>query len=226
MMRDLPSEEKPREKAKKYGIEVLSNTELVALLFRTGKKNQSVMELSRNLVKQFSNFERIQDLRYASLASLSGVGEAKALSLLAALELGKRIYLKQEELPFKIIDTKMVYDYCKSFLEGETQEKFFCLFLDTQNHVLAKKILFVGTVDHSTVHSRDIFREAMLNNASKIICVHNHPSGKAFPSSEDIAFTKKIIKIGKMIGIFVIDHVIIGRNEFYSFLEHGRMDET
>lgn len=225
-MKDLPSGEKPREKAIKHGVGSLSNTELLAILFRTGTKNQSVMDLSREVLKTFHHFEHVEDLRYASLSSLSGIGEAKALTLLAALELGRRVYFSQKEQLFKIHDSKDVYEYCHSFLELESQEKFLCLFLNIHNQVLAQKVLFVGTVDQSIVHSRDIFREAMLHNATKIICVHNHPTGNSRPSVHDEATTQKIKKIGDYIGIKLVDHIIIGHGEYYSFLEHGRMGES
>lgn len=226
MMKDIPKEEKPREKALKHGIESLSNAELLAILFRTGKKNQSVMDLSREVLKTFHHFEHVEDLRYASLSSLSGIGEAKALTLLAALELGRRIFLSQKETLYKIRDSKDIYQYCHSFFDLESQEKFLCLFLNIHNQVLDKKVLFVGTVDQSMVHSRDIFREAMLHNATKIICVHNHPTGDSLPSVHDEVLTQKIKNIGDYIGIKLLDHVIIGRGEYYSFLEHGRMGES
>ena len=221
LIKDLPSEEKPREKAKQHGIQSLSNAELLSILFRTGKKDKSVMDLSMEVLHKFHGLENIQDLRYASLSSIKGIGEVKALTLLAALELGKRVYFKEEQEQIHIQNSEDVYRYYHHLFDGETQEKMMCLFLNNKNYVLEKKVIFIGTVSQSPVHPRDIFREAMLNNASKIICIHNHPSGFPEPSLEDRKITAKLKKVGETIGIDLADHIIIGKSSYYSFLEHG-----
>lgn len=224
LIKDMLEDEKPREKAKKYGIRTLSNVDLLALLFRTGKKNESVMDLSRRVLKQFDNFEHIENLRYAFLSSLNGIGEAKALSLMAALELGRRVYFKKEKEELSFSCASDVYSYYCDLFKGETQEKFMCIFLNIKNVVLDSKVIFIGTINKSLVYARDIFREALLNNAAKIICVHNHPSGNFLPSLEDGIITRKLCEAGKLIGIEVADHIILGKNNYYSFLEHEEMN--
>ena len=219
LIKDLVEEEKPREKAKKYGIEALSDVDLLALLFRTGKRGESVLDLSRKVLKKYTHLDFLTNLRYASLSSLKGIGEAKALSLLAALELGKRVYAQKENSPKFILESKDVYEKYHYLFDFETQEKFFCLYLNVKNQVIKEKVIFIGSANRSIVHARDIFREAILNNASKIICVHNHPSGVSLPSQEDITITKKLYEIGKFIDIALIDHIIMGKGNYYSFLE-------
>lgn len=220
LIKDLLKEERPREKAKKYGVESLSNIELLALLFRTGKKNESVIDLSRKVLNQFDDLENIENLRDASLKSLSGIGEVKSLTLLAALELGKRVYLKKEKDSVVFNNSKSIYLYYQPFFIHEAQEKFVCLFLNNRNNLIKDKVLFMGSATRSIVSAKEVFREALLNNASKIVCVHNHPSGNPRPSKEDYLITQKLYEIGDILGIKVVDHIIMGKNSYYSFLEH------
>ena len=218
-MKDLPMEEKPREKAKIYGMENLSTVDLLSILLRTGKKNLSVKDLSISLLDKINGIEGLKTLRLPTLTKISGIGETKAITLLAAIELGKRV--KEKELPktIQIRETKDVYEYYHSYFDGETQEKFYVLFLDNKNRVIAGKTIFLGTSNQSLVHPRDIFKEAILNSALKILCIHNHPSGDVTPSREDEMITKRLEECGTLLGIPLLDHVILGNNSYFSFLE-------
>ena len=221
LIKDLPEEEKPREKAKKYGFSSLSDSELLAILLRTGTKECSVIDLSRNILKEFGTIEGLLDARITSLQNILGMGEVKAITLLASLELARRIKASDQKAKRQIKESKDVYEYFVGDFFHSDQEKFYALFLDSKNYILATKLLFVGTINQSFVHPRDIFKEALLNNAVKIICVHNHPSGDVTPSAADIEVTKKLKKIGDLMNIPVIDHVIIGKDKYYSFLERN-----
>ena len=223
LIKDMLKEEKPREKAKKYGVESLTDVELLALLFRTGKKNESVMDLSRRVLKQFEGFKNIANLRYSSLKAISGMGEVKCLTLLASLELGRRIFFKKNKEKLRFLNSKSIYEYYQHFFDYETQEKVLCLYLDAKNYLVKEKVIFIGTVDRSVVHVRDIFKEAIVNNAVKIICIHNHPSGDSSPSQEDVVVTKKLCEAGKIIGISLVDHLILGNDNYYSFLENAEV---
>lgn len=220
-IKDLPTREKPREKAIQEGISSLSVGELLAILLRTGSKEESAKDLGIHLLKEVGGLEGLKNIRLSSLTSIHGIGTTKAITLMAAIELGKRIYELKVDSKIKIQRTSDVYKYYHRFFTNETQEKFCVLFLNTKNVVIGQKIIFVGTANQSVIHPREIFREAVLHNAVKIICMHNHPSGEVSPSIEDYATTKKLVETGKILNIPVLDHVILGHNKYYSFAEEG-----
>lgn len=223
MIKDLPEEEKPREKAIMYGVESLSVSELLSILLRTGSKDFSVKDLSLKVLQQIGGIDGLRNLRLSNLESVHGMGKVKSITLLAAIELGKRVQTPLLPKMVQIKETCDVYDYYHSFFLEEVQEKFMVLFLDTKNHVLNHKVLFIGTANQSLVHPRDVFREAILHNAVKILCIHNHPTGDVFPSVEDKNITKRIQNGGELIGITLLDHVILGNGTYYSFLERGEL---
>jgi len=217
MIKEIPIAERPRERFKKYGVGSLSNEELLSILIRTGTPNRSVKDVSLNLLQEID----IQDLvttNYKTLKKIKGIGEVKAITILSAIELGKRA-LKRKETVGHISRGDDVYYLVKEELENELQENFMVIYLDTKYNILFKKVLFVGTVNKSKVTARDVFREAVKNNATYMILAHNHPAGTIKPSIEDINLTKELIKLGKMMDIEVIDHVIIGNNRYYSLRE-------
>ncbi len=220
-IKELPNEEKPREKAICHGVESLTIPELIAILIKTGTKEESAKDLSVRLYNEIGKTEGLKNLRLASLTRLKGIGTTKAISLMAAIELGRRLNEPIIWENKKIRETKDVYHYYKGYFYNEDQEKFLTLFLNSKNEVLKEKIIFMGTANQSIVHPRDIFKEAILNNAVKIIAIHNHPSGNVEPSKEDIKFTEKLKEAGELLSIPLIDHVIIGKNSYYSFLEQS-----
>lgn len=220
-IKDLPEEEKPREKAKKIGFENLSTIDLLSILLRTGTKAISVKDLSIELLNTCGGLEGLLEIRLPKLTEIKGIGETKAITLLAAIELGKRLKRKETSKQIQIKETKDVYEYYKDLFEGVTQEKFFVLFLSSKNQVIEEKTIFIGTANQSLVHPRDIFKEAILQNAVKILCVHNHPSGDTTPSKEDKEMTKRLKECGNLLGIPILDHVILSENSYYSFLERG-----
>lgn len=163
-------------------------------------------------------------MTYEQFLKLPGVGPAQACNLLATVELGKRIEQKVPTLQqIKLNGTQIVYEYYKDKIGDTKQEKFYCVYLDQQKKVIRDKRLFIGTVNRSIIHPREIFKEAYLLSASFILCVHNHPSGNVEPSREDIQMTNNLIEIGQILGIGVLDHVIIGQNNYYSFYENGKI---
>lgn len=222
LIKDFPINEKPREKAKKYGISSLSEAELLAILLRTGAKNISVLDLARTLLLEYQDLEGLLHARINALKKIFGMGEVKAITILAALELGRRLQEKNEKQKIQIRESKEVFKYFAHLFFHSEQEKFYVLFLDSKNYVVNQKLLFVGTANQSLVHPRDIFKEAILNNAVKILCIHNHPSGSVSPSFADEETTKRIKKIGDLMGISLVDHVIIGKDDYYSFLENRK----
>lgn len=215
LIRDLPEQEKPRERLKKYGVKSLSNADLISIILRCGTKNKSVKDLSLDILKKY----RIKDLKnidYQTLSKIKGMGEVKALTLISAIELGIRTLSIQDEIKI-ITNSKDIYEYIRYDLENIEQEKLIAIYLDGKNNIISKKEIFKGTVNKSEVYPRDIFREAVKLNTARLIIVHNHPSGNSNPSNSDIELTKSIRKLSNMIGITLLDHIIIGKNNYYSF---------
>jgi DNA repair protein RadC len=217
LIKEMNDDERPRERFKKYGVEALSNTELLSILMRCGTKSKSVMEVSSDLLKIY-NMNDFSNINYNVLKDIKGIGEVKAMTLISAIEFGKRV-LNKVDLNKQIRCSNDVYELVKSDLENELQEKLLVIFLNTRKYVIDKKIIFIGTVNSSVVHARDVFREAVKCNAVSLILVHNHPAGSIKPSYQDIEMTNKFISIGKLMDIDVIDHLIVGKNSYYSFLE-------
>ena len=217
LIKEMPESERPRERFKKYGVSALSNEELLSILIRTGIDKKSVKELSMDILKSI-NIHDFVNINFNTLKRIKGIGEVKAITILSAIEFGNRV-LSKEDLVIQIKTGVDVYNLVKDEMENELQEKFMAIYLDTKKYVLMKKIIFIGTVNSSSVTPRDVFREAVKLNSTSMILVHNHPAGSINPSYEDIYLTNEFIKLGKMMGIFVIDHLIIGKNNFYSMRE-------
>ena len=221
--KSIPNSDKPRERLYNYGVDALSNEELISIILKTGSKKYSVKEVSLKLLEYLGDISKLKDIGLSSLTNIEGIGKVKAIELKAAIELGKRVYTSNNTEKIKLNNGLAIYDYFSNILIDKKQEYFYCVYLDTKGAYLGKKCLFIGTINNSTVHPREIFKEAYLLSASGIICVHNHPSGDPAPSKEDIFITLKIKEIGIIHGINLIDHVIIGNNNYYSFYDNGKI---
>jgi len=221
-IKELPIEERPFEKLINNGVSTLSNEELLAILIHTGTSKYSAKEVASILLKKFNSISELKNTNYKVLTSIKGIGMKKSCILLAAIELGKRInnYVPSI-INKKLNSTNIVYEYYKSILSDTKQEYFYCVYLDNSKRIVHEKLLFIGTINYSVVHPREIFKEAYSYSASAIICVHNHPSNNLVPSIEDINITKTLVNVGNILGVKVIDHLIIGSNNYYSFLENG-----
>ena len=180
-IKDLPFSERPCERLISLGVENISNEELIAIIFKTGNKYLSSKELASQVLSQMGD---IKNITYNSLLKINGIGKMKAASLLAAIELGKRVNKTCQSLNNKKLNnTELVYEYFKNILSNKKQEYFYCIYLDNAKKVIKEKLLFIGTINYSVVHPREIFKEAYLLSASAIICVHNHPSNNLKPSN-------------------------------------------
>ena len=216
-IKNISDDSKPRERLLRVGSENLSNQELLAILLKTGSKKYSVMELSFNLLSFLGDIKKLNDIGINSLLKLDGIGMVKAIELKAAIELGKRVFSDNYDYNKTIFcSADIVYNFYK-FLVLKKQEYFYCLYLDTKKRMIESKCLFVGTLNMSIVSTREIFREALLLSAASIICVHNHPSGDSKPSKQDVMITNKIKEVGLIHEIPLVDHVIIGKDNYYSF---------
>lgn len=219
LIRDIPVNERPRERLLKHGVSALSNVELLALLLKTGNKGLSALELSKRLLYNLNEPTDLLNMTVEELMTIDGIGIAKASTIVAALELFKRLDndSNNERLEY-IVETRDVYYLLSKELENLESEHFYCLYLDMKNSLLAKKRLFVGGLSASVVSPRDIFKYAIRLNAPKVIFVHNHPSGNPLPSNADIKTTQQLVQGGKLLGIKVVDHVIIGKNNCFSIV--------
>lgn len=222
-IKEMPKEERPRERLMCYGVEKLSNEELLAILLKTGTKEMSAKVLASYILRETDGVSGFQHCSYHTLSRMKGVGNAKACTIFAAIELGKRVLQKDPILFQKFEDAYQVASYYWDKLGNLKQEYFICVYLDVTKKLIHEKVLFIGTLNRSLVHPREVFKEAYRVSASSIICIHNHPSGEVLPSKEDIVFTAQLVKVGKMLGIEVIDHIIVGNEKYYSFFENNRI---
>lgn len=218
-IRDLPEEERPRERLLKYGESALSLQELLQIILRTGNKGESVATLSQKLLAHFGNLQKLKEASIEELMSIKGIGLAKAVQIKAALELGKRAETTYEKKQKKIITPQDVFKLMKSKLKDYTKEYFYLISLNSRGMVISE--ISIGILNASLVHPREVFAEAIKQRANSIILVHNHPSGDPSPSKEDIKITKRLKKAGKILGIEVIDHIIITKNSYLSLKNKG-----
>jgi DNA repair protein RadC len=221
MIRDFPQDERPRERFVQNGPQSLSNHELVAILLRTGTKEESVLQLSNRLLTSFEGLRLLKDASLEEMTAIKGIGTAKAIQVLAAIEIGRRVANLEYEDRYVIRSPEDGANYVMNDMRFLSQEHFVCLYLNTKNQVIHKQTIFIGSLNASIVHPREVFKEAFRRSAASIICIHNHPSGDPSPSREDIEVTKRLAECGKIIGIDVLDHLIIGENKFVSLKEKG-----
>ena len=217
-IKELPEFDRPREKLEKLGPRALSNIELIAVLLGKGTRVKDVYQLSKEIIACVENdFEK---LNFTTLMKLDGLGKMRACQILAVIEFSHRNLLQDD---VKIQSAGDVYKLVND-LKEKKQEYFVTLTLDGAARLIQKRVVFIGTLNQSLVHPREVFADAILDRAAGIICVHNHPSGNIQPSREDIAVTKKLVEAGKIIGIRIMDHVIIGKNTYYSFQAGGLLN--
>jgi DNA repair protein RadC len=220
-LREVPAEERPRERMITYGAASVSNVELLAILLRTGTHHESAITLSQRLLHEVGGLRGLADRSVEQLRELRGIGTAKALQIQAAIELGKRMSKsKLDEVP-TIRSPQDVSKLVMEDLRYLHQEHFVCLFLNTKNAVIGRETLSVGSLNATLVHPRELFRAAIKKSSAAVICVHNHPSGDPTPSTEDIQLTHRLVEAGKIIGISLLDHIIIGDRKFISMKEQG-----
>ena len=223
MMRDLPEALRPREQLAQRGPQALHLREIIAILLRTGNTHTPVTQLAENLLAKFKTLRGLANATIQELTEVSGIGTAKACQLQAAFELGKRL-ATLPDVQHPIVTTpqdaaSLVMEYMRYYQE----EHFLIIFLDTRHQLILQKDISVGTLNASLVHPREVFQPAIAAKAAKVILVHNHPSGDATPSAEDLALTARLMQVGELVGIPVLDHLVIGDNRFVSMKDRGMM---
>lgn len=218
-VRDILEEERPRERFLRVGAINLTNQELLAIIIKTGTREVSSMDLALYLLKQVGGIKNLKDANVGQITNIKGIGTVKATEIICAIELGKRIYCNTPKIKEKLMNAREIYESSKYLFVGKMQEEFYCLYFNNKQELIERKLLFMGTINRSVVHPREVFKEAYITSASSIVCIHNHPSGDTKPSREDIIFTKSLVEIGRVSGIPIIDHIIVGDNSYYSFYE-------
>ena len=174
MMKDIPISERPRERLLRHGVEHLSNEELLAIILKSGTKDKSVRTLALEILKEIENIKQLSDITINQLTSIKGIGITKAIELISSIELGKRIYFYTEQIKKKkMTSPKDIFEYTKYLFQDKKQEYFYCLYFNSKQKLIEKKLLFMGTLNKSIVHPREVFKHAYLLSASSIICVHN-----------------------------------------------------
>ncbi|QAY65160.1 RadC family protein [Paenibacillus protaetiae] len=221
MLRDVPHEERPRERMMRYGAEALSHSELLAILLRTGTRQESAVHLAGKILQECGSLRNLVDMSLDELTAIRGIGPAKAIQLRAGIELGRRIAGSKISGIVTVRSPQDAADYVMEDLRYLKKEHFVCLFLNTKNHIIARETLSIGTLNASLVHPREVFRAAIKHSSASLICVHNHPSGDPAPSPEDISLTQRLLEAGQLVGIEVLDHIVIGDGRFISLKEHG-----
>lgn len=215
-------EDRPREKLLIQGKHSLSNAELIAILIGSGSKNESAVELSKKILNSVeSNLIELSKLAVKELCKFSGIGEAKAISIIAALELGKRRRFSDILNKQKIGSSKDAFEILQTYISDKDYEEFWIVLLDRSTHIKKIARISEGGVDSTVADPKKIFKVALDFNASSIILSHNHPSGNIKPSMNDIKLTKKLVEAGKLLDIQILDHIIVGDENYYSFADEN-----
>jgi DNA repair protein RadC len=218
---DLPRQERPRERLQKFGAEALSAQELLALVIGRGIPKKSVMNIAQELLARFGNVKAIGQATIEELSQIKGIGLAKAAQIKASFELGRREELEPELKNFDIKDPESVVKAIRASIKDKAKEHFKLILLNPRNKIIGISTISIGTLNASLVHPREVFKDAIMHTAASVVLAHNHPSGDPEPSEDDITITKRLIEAGKILGVEVIDHIIVGKNGFFSFKEKG-----
>jgi len=214
-IKDLPMIERPREKLVRYGSDKLNNSELLAIILSSGIKGENAIELAKKILKKFSK-DKLAFVCFNDLKKIAGLGITKITRILACLELGRRLFKDKKTL--LLMSPQEVWQ-ALSDISDKKKEHFVAFFLDIKNQVIKREIISIGTLNLSLIHPREVFEPAIRNFSAQIILAHNHPSDDPQPSSDDIKLTEQLIEAGKILGIEIIDHVIVTKNNFKSFKE-------
>jgi len=221
-IKDIPLDDRPREKLILRGAENLTDAELLAILLRTGTKGKSVVEIARDLINLHTNLAVLATKSYNTIAKISGIKKDKAAALLAAFEISRRILHQQRWYNQQSVTSPdKVAEIFIPLFKDEVKEKFTVVCLNSANKIIKFETISVGSLNASIVHPREVFKTAIENNSASVLLMHNHPSGNPEPSSEDIAITRKLREGGTILGIPVVDHIIIAGNNYLSFMEKG-----
>ncbi len=222
---DLPVEERPRERLKRLGPRALSGPELLALVIGRGIAGKSAIIIAQELLRRFKNIKGVSEATLEELSGVAGIGLAKAAQLKACFELGRRqddVAVKPSQYKYELTSPHVVVKAVRSTIQDKAKEHFKLVLLNVRNAILGISTISVGTANASLVHPREVFKKAIAHSASSVVLAHNHPSGNAEPSEDDVKLTQRLVEAGRLLGIEVLDHIIVtATDEFVSFKERG-----
>lgn len=220
-IKEWPEDDRPREKLLKKGAAALSYSELLGILIGKGMREKTAVDLGKELLKKYTNLHNLSARQIAEFTSLKGIGPAKAVTIAAAFELARRVHSRQNSPQITFKSSKDVANYYIPLMRDLKKEIFKAALMNGANRLIKDITVSEGILNASLVHPREVFREAVLEPTSGIILVHNHPSGDAKPSEEDIKITRQLVEAGRIFGIKVLDHIIIARENYKSLADEG-----
>ena len=223
MIKDLPDCEKPIERGISLGFDSLSSSELMGIIIGTGSKEKSAIALSTDIIKSIDSISDLSNVTLEELCVIKGIGRSKGAKIIAAVNLGQRIYKSDIKTKLKITSPEDVYNAFSSEMSFLKREEFRVILLNTKNSVISTELISIGSLNSSIVHPREVFNKAIKKNSASVILIHNHPSGNPSPSKEDLVITRRLMEAGDIIGIKVLDHIIIGHGKFHSLKENDEM---
>ncbi len=225
-IKNWPEEERPRERLERYGPEALSDAELLSILLVTGASQEGLtaLDCSRILLEEHKNLRNLTRVSCDEMCRTSGVGPVKATRILAALEIGRRVAGQKRQMGRVFQISQDVFDSYSARLRDARQETFTVILLDSKNRYMREETVALGSLNQSIVHPREVFRPAIQGAAASVILLHNHPSGDPSPSEEDVQVTERLVEAGKLLGICVLDHIILGEGRYFSFFDQRRLD--
>jgi len=216
-IKEIPLENRPRERMFRNGVNVLSDAELLAVILQNGTKGENVVDMSNRIIKEYG-LDSLNNLSITELSKIKGIGMAKAMKIKALFELNRRVKVHKNNFQIKCAED--VFEYSSKRILSNDKEYFIVLMLDSKNRLIRDEIVSIGTLNSSIVHPREIFKSAIKESANSVILVHNHPSGDCTPSDEDKQITKLIFEAGDLLNIKVMDHIIISQGGYWSFKEN------
>lgn len=222
---DWPEGERPREKLMQLGPEKLTDSELLAILLRTGSTQQTAVDLAKTVLLRYGTIRDLAGVDYRTFSRIKGIGLAKAVTLIAAFEIGRRLASLPLPPKLKITEPQVVYQKYEPLLSHLKKEQFMILMLNSANYLIRDVRISEGILNSSLVHPREVFQPAILESAASIILLHNHPSGEVAPSVEDKNITFRLVEAGRLLDIPVLDHIIIGHKQYFSFKEEGLLED-
>ena len=219
----IPEYSRPRERLRKHGPKTLADHELLAIILRTGTREKNVVDLALEVLRQVEDIYRLRHVSLEELMKIPGIGQVKGVEVLAAIEFGQRVAQANQVKEGPIVSSGWLGDYLVRELSNLTQENVMAVYLNTKNEIIKKEIIFKGSLNSSVAHPREIFNGAVRYSAARIVIAHNHPSGNIDPSEADLLFTQRMVEAGELMGIEMLDHFIIGENNYISLKEEGLM---
>jgi DNA repair protein RadC len=224
-IKDWPENERPREKLLALGPEYLSNSELLAILFRTGGHQFTAVDIALTVLNEYGDLHTLAEMDFRKFFKLKGIGPAKAITLAASFEIARRIAALPERQKLKITSPEVVFQRFGPRLSSAKKEIFMVILLNSANLLMREYKVSQGTLNASLVHPREVFQPAITDLAASVILLHNHPSGETEPSAEDRTITRRLVEAGKLLDIPVLDHIIIGSDQYFSFTEEGLISD-